>query len=191
MAVEILSNDQISRCILYARAFDGEVHTDENLWPFGKSGDDGAAHESAVLRRVAPTDNDVHRIGCKIAAGQNVKRGDPLPGPQRRYYCGFRTATVADLPLEGDGYYVVVTNVPEDDEESHVDVSLFITVEGRNARANKRTDAGIALAEVFGSAVPFICHCDQDDEHHPINKYGAQCLTTYSTDAALPPSYAQ
>jgi hypothetical protein len=46
----------------------------------------------------------VHRIGCKIAASQNERAGHPPPGPKRRYYCGFRSASYASLPNLGDGY---------------------------------------------------------------------------------------
>lgn len=176
MAVDIVSDDLISRCIIYARAFDGEVHVNSRLWPFGASGEDGAAHESGVLRRLAADDIQVHRIGCQIAAGQNAAKGEPPSGPNRRYYCGFRTARCGDLLMMGEGYHIVLTNVAENGEESHVDIALFITVEGKNARANRRTDAGLSFAEAFGPAVPFVCECDSLDDHHPINRFGVKCL---------------
>lgn len=180
MAVEIVPDDLISRCILYARAFDGDLHIDEKLWPFGASGADGASHESGVLRQLATEDAEVHRIGCNIASGQNADKGEPPPGPQRRYYCGFRTARYGDLTLAGDGYYLLVTNIPENGEEAHVDIALFITVQGKNARATRRTVAGLSFAEAFGPAVPYICDCDRADEHHPINKFGEKCLVSTS-----------
>jgi hypothetical protein len=50
----------------------------------GGTRDDGALHESAVLRRLAKDASDVHRIGCKMAAAQNARKQNPPPGPKRR-----------------------------------------------------------------------------------------------------------
>lgn len=178
MAVEIDNSDEISRCIIYARFFHGEAHVDELLWKFEGSGTDGKMHESAVLRRLASDSVDVHRIGCGIAAQQNVRMNEPPPGPKRRYYCGFRTASVASLPREGDGYIIDIKNEPENGEDAHVDVALTILVEGKNARAVRRTDAGMALAEQFGPPEPYLCDCDIADNEHPLKRNGMQCLVS-------------
>jgi hypothetical protein len=155
MSVESEKSDQISRCIIFDRFFQANVHTDELLWVFGKTSEaTGASHESAVLRRLSPDAAHVHSIGCAIAGHQNIGRGNPPPGDRRRYYCGFRTAAVSDIPSEGDGYSITLTNLPENGVESHVDVAVTITVEGRSAKATRRTDAGIALAEQFGPPEP-------------------------------------
>jgi hypothetical protein len=176
MPVDIMPDDVISRCIIYARFFKDGLHTDSKLWEFGKTSEDGLVHESGVLRRIAIANDDVHRIGCGIAEGMNtnhqIERGDP----KRRYYCGFRNATVGDLPLVCDEYVIHISNVPEGGEESHVDVALEYKVEGRNQRAVVRTDAGMALAERFGPPVSFMCQCDNDDADHPLVKYGPNCL---------------
>ncbi len=174
MVGEIEAADRISRCIIYHRFFEGNVHVNDLLFNFGQAKADGAAHESAVLRSLAPTDADVHRIGCKIVAKQNdlpaTKQSD------RRYYCGFRTADVNALPLEGDGYRIELTNVEELGEKAHVDVALRIFVTGSNPRATRRTAAGMALAEKFGPVSPHICPSDNDDPGHPIIRWGVQCL---------------
>ena len=176
MPVELDGADEISRCIIYDRAFEADAHVDSHLWRFENSSPDGVYHESAVLRRLAPTEDDVHQIGCGIAQRQNERKQQPEPGPKRRYYCGFRTATLISLPRQGDGYSVEFTNLPEDGEEAHIDVALIITVEGKSARAVRRTDAGLALAEQFGPPAPHVCECDLNDGHHPINAWGEQCL---------------
>lgn len=175
--LSIAATDQVSRCIIYDKAFDKNVHTDDFLWLFGKTMDDGASHESAVMRRLAPTANDVHEIGCGIASVQNTARGEPPAGPKRKYYCGFRTALFGNLPTHGDGYYFTITHSPEGDIYSHVDVALTVTVEGRNAKAVRRTDAGLALAEQFGAPVPHVCACDAEDKLHPLSQWGPECLT--------------
>lgn len=177
MAVEIAKTDYISRCIIFDRFFQSNVHTDELLWVFGKTSETtGASHESAVLRRLSPKPDDVHSIGCAIARYQNVGRGDPPPGDGRRYYCGFRTAAVSDIPIEGEGYRIKLTSLPENGVESHVDVAVTITAQGRSAKATRRTDAGIALAEQFGPPEPHICECDVADDYHPFNRWGTSCL---------------
>jgi hypothetical protein len=168
MPVALVAEDQVSRCIIYPRFFRNNRHIDELLWQFGQSGADGASHESGVLRRLAPADEDVNRIGCSIAALQNTRLGSPPPGSgSRRYYCGFRNARYGDLPLEDDGYKLVVTNVPENGEEAHLDFALTITVDGKTARNNRKTDAGLALAEHFGPITIHRCECDLNDENHP------------------------
>jgi hypothetical protein len=172
MRLEINESDEISRCIIYDRAFDHDVHVDEHLWRF-----DSTSRESAVLRRLAPNAEDVHEIGCGIAAHQNERKGNPSPGNSRRYYCGFRTASVASLPTAGDGYSIAITHSPEGGVDAHVDVALTIFVEGKNARAVRRTDAGLAMAEQFGPPEPYICDCDRGDNHHPIARWGTECLT--------------
>ena len=182
MPVEIDDSDEICRCIVYARFFDGEAHVDELLWKFEGSGLDGKMHESAVLRRLAPEPSDVHRIGCAIAARQNTRLNEPAPGSKRRYYCGYRSAAVASLPRVGDGYTIEISNEPEDGEDAHVDVALTITVEGKSARAVRRTDAGIAMAEQFGPPEPHICECDAADTEHPMVRFGPQCLISSFRD---------
>jgi hypothetical protein len=176
MAVALEQDDSVSRCIIYSRFFRENIHTDALLWQFGESKADGASHESGVLRRLAPTDDDVNRIGCSIASSQNDRQGNPAPGPKRRYYCGFRTARYGDLPLQGDGYNLVVTNVPENGEDAHLDFALTITVHGKNARNNCKTDLGLALAEHFGLATAHRCACDLEDQEHPLTKFGEDCL---------------
>jgi len=178
MPVEITDADEISRCIVYDRAFDHSLHVDEFLWRFENTQSDGASHESGVLRRLAPDAEDVHRIGCGIAANQNERKNNPPPGQGRRYYCGFRTASYASLPTTGNGYYITITNVPENGEESHVDVALTVTVEGKNAKAVRRTDAGIALAEQFGPPAAHRCDCDVGDDQHPFALWGPECLVS-------------
>src|SRR4051794_22625853 len=99
----IHGDDHLSRCIIYDKAFSGALHTDSNLFIFGKTQEDGASHESGVLRSLASDDAEVHEIGCGIAAKQNIERDNPTRGPKRRYYCGFRTAKVSEIPAGGDG----------------------------------------------------------------------------------------
>lgn len=176
MPVEITDADEISRCIIFDRAFDQDLHVDALLWRFESKKPDGMYHESAVLPRLAPQAEDVHRIGCAIAATQNARKGEPELGPKRRYYCGFRTASYASLPKAGEGFLVAITSVPEGGEDAHVDVAVMITAEGSNARANCRTNAGLALAEHFGPPASHRCECDVGDEHHPYARWGDDCL---------------
>lgn len=175
MPVALINEDEVSRCIIYARAFSENVHIDELLWRFESTQSDGASHESAVLRRLAPLEADVHRIGCAIAEHQNIRNSST--GSSRRYYCGFRSARYDTLPTEGDGYTIAVTNVPEGGEDAHLDVALTISVTGKSAKAQRRTDAGLALAEQFGPPTPHICECDKTDGDHPINRWGLGCLS--------------
>lgn len=169
-------SDEISRCIIFDRFFQNHVHVDSLLWLFGQSEADGASHESGVLRRLAPDKEHVHSIGCQIAERQNERRGNPPAGPSRRYYCGFRTASVASLPRLGDGYRIEYSLLPEDGIDAHVDVALFVTATGKSARATRRTDAGLALAEHFGPPLPHRCNCDEADEFHPFSIWGTECL---------------
>ena len=172
----VCDEDIISRCIIFDRAFLGSEHIDGYLFRFeGSSKVDGASHESAVLRRLAPMDADVHAIGCKIAAVQNARKGEPPRGPKRRYYCGFRSARVKDLQLCGDQYTVVLDNDGEGAEPAHVDVALVVASSDRSEKATIITEAGLALAEVFGAATPHVCYMDVDDTAHPINR-DPQCL---------------
>ncbi len=182
MSDDLLDDDETARCIIHDRAFDQNIHVDALLWRFESTKADGASHESAVLRRLAPTDEEVHHIGCGIAASQNQRKGNPPPGKNRRYYCGFRTAKYIALPKEGNGYKVSITNVPEDGENAHVDVALTVLVEGKSARATRRTDAGLALAEHFGPPTPYRCQADLDDNQHPFAIWGVTCLTAGLTD---------
>ncbi len=171
----ITDADEISRCIIFNRAFKDDIHVDGYLWRFDNSDDDGISHESAVLRRLAPDPPHVHNIGCEIAAEQNERRQTP-PGPKRRYYCGFRTASYASLPKSGENYEVTFT-VDGEGHDAHVDVALKILVDGKSARAVCRTNAGLELAEQFGLPAPHRCECDAGDDHHPFGRWGDDCLT--------------
>ncbi len=178
MGVPITQDDEVSRCIIYDRFFSGNIHLDSHLFIFGQAGSDGAAHESLILRCLAPDDEDVHRAGCRITERQNTRKGQPPSGPDRRYYCGFRNARVSDLELVGDDYVVTLSNIEEYGEVAHVDVALQISVKGKSARGTRRTAAGLALAEAFGPPIPHICPCDALDAEHPIVRLGVECLTS-------------
>lgn len=187
--MSIDASDAIARCIIYDPLFSGSIHTDANLWVFGKTAADGASHHSAVLRSLAVNDDDVHVAGCQIAAMQNASRGEPPPGEKRRYYCGFRNAVVASLPLKTERYEVVLTLSPENGIDAHVDVALTVFGDTKQEKANRRTEAGLALAEQFDPAIPHTCFCDQDDAMHPIARFTVSCLmgglTEYAKEVAL------
>ena len=118
----------------------------------------------------------VHRIGCGIANKQNERKSPPPPpGPDRRYYCGFRTATVRDLPVFGDGYSLRLILDGENGEPAHVDIALVVHEKDRSARATIKVDAGLAIAEAFGAAVEHICSSDAGDAHHPLIQF-PDCL---------------
>ncbi len=182
MPVAMAAEDELVRSLIFSRFFPGNIHTDSVLWAFGKTLDDGAAHESGVAVSLAPTVAEIHRVGCSIAANQNADRGEPEPGPKRKYYCGYRRAKVSGLPLVGDTYEVTLTIDGEGGEPSHVDVALHYKVQGTNPRANARTIAGLALAAAFGPPDPYICAKDQQDDKHPLVREGITCLTAGFVD---------
>ena len=183
--MNVEASNELSRCIIYDRAFRNNLHVDEALFIFAQTREDGASHESGVLRRLAPAANDVHRIGCAIAHAQNARKQFPPPGPNRRYYCGFRTATVSDLQLIGPGYEVTLTMDNEGEEPAHVDIALLVSATSKNERATIRTDAGLSLAEAFGPAEGYICEVDRGDHQHPLVKY-PDCLSVdLSSDGLL------
>ncbi len=170
--MQVLPDDEVSRCIIFKKAFISGIHVDEVLFVFPDS-----PRESGVIRRLASKDSDVHRIGCKIARGQNTRLGNPPPGPKRRYYCGFRTAEVSAMVLSGNDYVISLTHQPEGGEESHVDFEINLAAGlTRNERATTKLEAGLILAEAFGAAVAHICEEDQQDGEHPINR-DPSCLT--------------
>lgn len=164
----ISDNDVIARCIIYPGAFKGGVHVDEALVPFSSRDADGASHVSGVLRRLAPADQDVHRIGCKISAAQNV-RGN-LPSDRRRYYCGFRDALRSDIVFEHPDVTLRIELDNEGDEPAHVDIALTVNVDNKSARNTLKAAVALALAEIFGSATPHICADDIFDQNHPLSK---------------------
>lgn len=171
--------DQLSRCIIYNSLFCGDLHTDSELWIFGKRDQNGVSHQSGVLRRLAPEDKDVHAIGCSIAALQNVAKAQPPPGETRRYYCGFRTALVRDLTLESPGRFCVELSCKEENGvAAHVDVALTVYGATKQVAANQRTEAGMTLASAFGAPVAHVCGCDADDHLHPLKRWGLECLTS-------------
>ncbi|MGY4281489.1 hypothetical protein ACVWXO_000709 [Bradyrhizobium sp. LM2.7] len=177
MAAEISDDDHVSRCIVYNKFFRDDIHTDELLWQFGQSDSSGAAHESGVLRSLAPSLDEVHGIGCKIVAIQNERLQNPAPGDKkRRYYCGCRTARAGDLPKEEEGFTLALSLVEEHGLKAHVDFALTVKGDTKSARAVNRTNAGLALAECFGETEAHVCDCDRDDMMHPIARFGPECV---------------
>ncbi|WP_156347312.1 MULTISPECIES: hypothetical protein [unclassified Sphingomonas] len=182
MAIVIGATDVVARCLIYPQLFLGNIQANEKLWEFGKRAADGASHQSAVLRRLAPQASDVHRIGCKIAASGNARlferiAPEQIPLEKKRYYCGYKEAVASNLQINGDEYRVELRSLPEFGEEAHVDVALFINENvPKNKQANLRTAVGVALALQFGTATPHICENDKDDTNHPIRRLGAGCL---------------
>lgn len=178
MTIVLEEDDSLARCIIFPRFFSqDQIHVDELLWEFPKTEADGAGHESGVLRRLAPRTEQVHEVGCSIAAFQNQNR----PGKVRKYYCGFRNARYADIPLVGQHYVLEITRTIELGQEAHLDFALRITVEGRSARNTAKTNARMAIAEAFGPAVPFVCDCDTEDDQHPFKLFGDECLNGHGT----------
>ena len=178
-------DDLLSRCIIYDKAFERNMHVDARLVVFEASAADGACHVSGVLRRLAPADVDVHRIGCGVAFLQNGrKKPPPLPGRGRKYYCGFRTARVGELPLNGDGYSLRLTLDCENGEPAHVDIALLVFEDNKSARAAIKADAGLAIADAFGPAVEYVCSNDHGDNHHPLIKFPG-CLSGVGSGRSL------
>jgi hypothetical protein len=185
--MNVTPDDELSRCIIYSKAFASNIHVDGRLFVFGQTGADGASHESGVLRRLAQADDEVHRIGCNIAHIQNERiQPPPPPGPKRRYYCGFRTAKVRDLCLEGEGYSIKLCLDGEGGMEAHVDIALTIFSQDGNERATIRTDAGLAMADAFGPAATHLCPADAGDNLHPLIVYPG-CLGALAPSRSVPP----
>jgi hypothetical protein len=176
----LVADDLIARCLIYPQFFQGSIHVNEKLWEFGKRADDGASHQSAILCRLAPPPDDVHRIGCKIAKAGNDRLGDKLTPEKTRYYCGYRTGKFGEMVLSNEKYKITLTLVEELGEKAHVDVALFVSTDAsKNEQAGLRTAAGIALAEAFTAlAVPHRCECDAGDKNHPFDRLGNDCLET-------------
>ncbi|MEG3169925.1 hypothetical protein U1737_17170 [Sphingomonas sp. LB3N6] len=178
METSLRPDDQIARCLIYPQFFEGSIHVNGKLWEFGKRADDGASHQSAVLCRLAPPPNEVHRVGCKIAKAGNDRLGDNLTAEKKRYYCGYRIAVLDSMVLVGDKYRIELRLQEELGEKAHVDVALFISTDApRNRHAQLRTAAGIALAEAFTSIpVSHRCEVDDGDDNHPFSRLGEDCL---------------
>jgi hypothetical protein len=175
MTEEIAAEDEIARCLIFPKAFQNAIHTDEVLLVFGSSGEDGASHESGVLCRLAPTDREIHCMGCGIALRQNERASFATDSPKRRFYCGFRKAIAKDIAIRGDKYSVTLTLDGEGGEAAHVDLALRVESDGKNERATIKAEVALALAEVFGPAVSHICECDLENERHPL-KADPECL---------------
>ena len=177
-------SDLISRCIVYAKAFQDNIHINQHLFVFSSAKPDGASHESCVSRVVAITDAEVHAFGCDLAKKQNIDRKEPERGPKRRYYCGFRTSKYGDLRLTGDKYDIVLTLDGENGNRAHIDVALTVQSHDRNERNTIKLDAALHFAAAFGPATPFVCEEDAGDVHHPVVK-NPLCLDEAGPDFEL------
>lgn len=172
----ISDDDEIARCIIFPKAFQGAIHTDEMLFSFGETKADGASHESGVLCRLTAGSEGIHSIGCGIAAFQNEQRNFEPASAKRRFYCGFRKAIARDVSISGDGYKVTLTLDGEGGQEAHIDIALFVEGETKNERNLYKVEAGMALAEVFGPVDPHMCATDADNDRHPL-VVDPDCLT--------------
>jgi hypothetical protein len=170
----ICDTDEIARCIVFEQFFRDGFHINDLLFQFSRRDDaDGNFHESGVLRRLAPADDDVHMIGCNLAAHQNAPR---LPqGKDRRYYCGFRNVVAGRLPKKGTGFELRLENTEELGNKAHVDFILIVSGT-RSERALNRTAVGLAMAEEFGPVIAHVCQVDLEDSRHPSRLYGAGYL---------------
>ncbi|SFO18904.1 hypothetical protein SAMN05428984_2622 [Sphingomonas sp. OK281] len=60
-----------------------------------------------------------------------------------------------------------------------MDVALFIDKDvPKNRFANRRTAAGIALAEGFSDVEPHMCKVDEGDSNHPFERIGVDCVNS-------------
>ena len=176
---DIPSEEVVARSLLYSVFFDNEMLAESLIFPWGKSAPDGAYHASLAWRRFAPEDEDLHAYGCRLAANQNVRLGEPARGEdRRRYYCGFKQATAGALTIENDFFRTELRHLPEGGEAAHVDLSLTLKMDGKAARANARSEAGLELVGALSPTAPHVCECDLADEFHPISRWGHQCLGT-------------
>lgn len=176
MTDTIRGDDEIARCIIFPKAFQGAVHTDEVLFVFTQSGADGASHESGVLCRLAPSDADIHSVGCGIAAFQNGRANIEPESEKRRYYCGFRKALARHVEMIGDKFRITLNLDGEGGQAAHVDIALIVDSDSRSERTAIKVEAGMTLAEAFGSPVPHICDVDADNPRHPLHA-DSGCLT--------------
>jgi hypothetical protein len=168
-------DDEIARCIIFPKAFQGAAHTDEVLFVFGQSGADGRSHESGVLCRLVGSDGGIHDVGCRIALIQNERAGTDPSSSKRRYYCGFRKAVAKDVAISSDKYRVTLTLDGEGGEAAHIDIAVWIGGESKNERSTIKVEVGLILAEAFGPVVSHICAGDVGDERHPLRS-DPECL---------------
>ena len=186
-AEEIQDQDRLARQIFYATSFENDAVSANALLKFaGNSNADGSFDESLFLLRL--TNHDVVSLaGCDAAELQNqrvrekrIKNGkepvDPVPGVDRRYYCGYTSADAVKLRISGENYNVELQHAPEYGMISHVSIFLRPSA-GRKIHPADRTEAGRRLALAFGDPVPHVCDIDTSDAEHPVVKHGAAILT--------------
>lgn len=182
----VQDGDELARAIFHKTSFEGDVVGVNALLAFqGNRNDDGSFDESLFLMRVSSSDR-VHDLGCKKAARDNAKararrieKGqdpEPVPGKDKRYYCGFTRACAKDLAIEGDNYVVTLAHSPEEDIPEHVAIVLQPKPD-RAIVKNDRTEAGRKLALKFSAPASHICECDTEDPEHPVVKIGPHVLT--------------
>ncbi len=174
----IADDDLIARCVTWDKHFAAGVISVEALF-FRDT-----KEESGFLRSLLPADSDVHKEGCKIETGLNTRVSDkrkakglppePVPGEDRKYYCGFRQAAVRDLALQTERFVVEITRAPEHGQDAHVSMKLIIAenVNKRQAMA----EASIQMSRKLGPGFAHICTGNESDEHHPVARFGSACL---------------
>jgi hypothetical protein len=182
--MDIADDDRVTRELMYADQFDGDAVSAGALLQFlGNRNADGSFDESLALLKLTTPEN-LHQAGCdrekRLIVRVTEKRqrrgaaGPPVPGEDRPYYCGFSQADAGGLRIEGEAYQTEVVHTPE---EGPAHVSIYLRPkEGKHLVANDRTEAGRRLALAFRDPVGHLCPGCEDDEHHPLNKFGPDCL---------------
>lgn len=177
--------------MIYSQHFSNSQVSELLLFGFqGSRAPDGTKRESAVWRKYARQEEDVHNTGeamedaknARIAEKREKKGIDPAAPPDdvRLYYCGFLSATAGELRIARDDWYVDILHDIEGGIRSHTTVKLSFVGDAEHdtsARENATTEARRALARALRDPVPHVRARDSNNEHHPINRWGVDCLT--------------
>jgi hypothetical protein len=171
------AGDRLARLIVYRKFFDGDRLSNFNMFDFTEdSRPDGKKSESLCWRLLCPQDATLHAAGCAMATRQNEERPDAV-GLKRRYYVGFREATLADLVLDKETFMTEIEVPPRDDAPPyHVHLTLSFKVTEKKARAQARSEAKSLLGRLFGSVAEHICPGDTGDDNHPARRLPANWL---------------
>jgi hypothetical protein len=192
--VEIADEERLARQIFYKISFLNGVLSANSLLQFlGNRNADGSFDESLFMRSLT-SDQDIYDAGCQAAASQNNRRretrerkglepADPVPGQDRRYYCGFTHARAADLKLKGDNYNVELMAIEENGMKGHVSIFLRPNPGVDKLHRNDLTEAGALLARRFGDPHAWICRNDVGDAEHPVAKFGPNVLVMVDSAA--------
>ena len=170
----IPDGDNLFRHAVYPLCYRGKQFVGQKFLRF-VDGPNGSLRSSLAWQKYAPSTNDVHRHGCRIASSmnENLKTRAKYSITKRRFYCGafeLQARAIRALPRMAGLREVLSVHVfhhIEGGELAHADLVIILNQDLVTDLEGTKTAIVDRMWNASAGPLRHTCDCDKDVAEHP------------------------